>query len=164
MYASVDLSLYLVNKFCGREIALQCARSLLVSMPRTLQSGYGVVPLTRPHADEKVHQAEDYLQRHLAEPVRIEAMAHRIGMSPRNFVRRFKTATGRMPGAYLQALRVSAAKELLERGQTMQGVATGIGYEDIAHFRSLFKRHTGMTPAEYRRRFAPMNLERGGRE
>ena len=42
VYACIDLSLYLVEKFCGHEIALQCARSLLVSMPRSRQSGYAV--------------------------------------------------------------------------------------------------------------------------
>ena len=83
-------------------------------------------------------------------------------MGPRNFIRRFKAATGRLPGAYIQMLRVSAAKELLEHGAaSIQAVCSKIGYEDIAFFRSLFKRHTGMTPAEYRTRFAQMSFDRG---
>ena len=49
VYAAIDLSLYLVEKFCGHEIALQCAKSLLLSMPRGRQSGYSVVQLSRPH-------------------------------------------------------------------------------------------------------------------
>jgi transcriptional regulator GlxA family with amidase domain len=53
-------------------------------------------------------------------------------MGPRNFIRRFKAATGRVPGAYLQTLRVSAAKEMLEYGTaSIQAVSTKIGYEDI---------------------------------
>jgi YesN/AraC family two-component response regulator len=59
-------------------------------------------------------------------------------------------------------LRVSAAKEMLERGAaSIQSVCSKVGYQDIAFFRSLFKRHTGMTPAEYRDRFAQMNFDRG---
>jgi YesN/AraC family two-component response regulator len=59
-------------------------------------------------------------------------------------------------------LRMSAAKELLERGAaSIQTVCAKTGYADIAFFRSLFKRHTGMTPNEYRRRFAQMNFDRG---
>jgi len=59
-------------------------------------------------------------------------------------------------------LRVSAAKELLERGATsIQMVCSKIGYEDVAFFKSLFKSHTGMTPAEYRNRFAQMSFDRG---
>jgi len=162
VYASIDLSLYLVEKFCGHEIALQCAKSLLVSMPRARQSGYSMLPLSRPHSDEKIRAAEEYLQQNFTRPVSIDILANRIGMSPRNFIRRFKAATGRLPGAYIQALRMSAAKEMLERGGTsIQIVSSKIGYEDVAFFRGLFKRHTGMTPAEYRTRFAQMNLERG---
>ena len=162
VYASIDISLYLVEKFCGREIALQCAKSLLLGMPRTRQSGYSVLPLSRPHSDDRIRQSEEYLQQHFERDVSIETLAKRIGMGPRNFIRRFKAATGRVPGAYIQMLRVSAAKELLERGAaSIQVVSSKIGYGDVAFFRSLFKRHTGMTPAEYRSRFAHMNVERG---
>ena len=44
---------------------------------------------------------------------------------------------------------------------SVQTVSQKIGYQDVAFFRSLFRRHTGMTPAEYRTRFARMNFERG---
>jgi transcriptional regulator GlxA family with amidase domain len=162
VYASIDLSLYLVEKFCGHEIALQCAKSLLVSMPRTRQSGYAVLALSRPHADDTVRRAEKHLQQHFQRGVTIDALADLTGMSPRNFIRRFKAATGLLPGAYLQALRMSAAKELLEQSSTpIQSVCTRVGYEDMAFFRALFKRHTGMTPAEYRNRFAKMSFDRG---
>ena len=162
IYAAIDLSLYLVEKFCGHEIALQCARSLLVSMPRGRQSGYAVLPLSRPHDDERVREVEDWLRQNFDHDVSIESLAERAGMSARNFIRRFKAATGRLPGAYVQMLRISAARELLERGTpSIQTVCTKIGYEDVAFFRSLFKRHTGMTPAEYRARFAVMTFDRG---
>jgi len=162
VYASIDLSLYLVEKFCGHEIALKCAKSLLVSMPRSRQSGYSVLPLSRPHSDDKIRGTEEYLQEHFDRDVCIDVLADRIGMSPRNFIRRFKAATGRLPGAYVQMLRVSAAKELLEHGAaSIQTVCSKTGYEDIAFFRSLFKRHTGMTPGEYRTRFGQMGFDRG---
>ena len=163
VYASIDLSLYLVEKFCGHEIALKCAKALLVSMPRSRQSGYSVVPLSRPHSDDKIRQTEEYLQTHFERVVSIEDLADRVGMGPRNFIRRFKAATGRLPGAYIQMLRVAAAKEMLEHGATsIQNVCSKIGYEDMAFFRGLFRRHTGMTPAEYRHRFAQMTFDRGG--
>jgi transcriptional regulator GlxA family with amidase domain len=162
VYASIDLSLYLVEKFCGHEIALKCAKSLLVSMPRGRQSGYAVVPLSRPHSDDKIKEIEDYLREHFDRDVSINELANRVGMGPRNLLRRFKASTGRVPGAYVQMLRVSAAKELLEHGAaSIQAVCSKTGYEDIAFFRSLFKRHTGMTPAEYRSRFAQMSFDRG---
>jgi transcriptional regulator GlxA family with amidase domain len=161
VYASTDLSLYLVEKFCGHEIALQTAKALLLSMPRTHQSGYSVLPLSKSHGDEKIREAEDYIQQHAASDVSIDDLASRAGMSSRNFIRRFKAATGRLPGAYLQAFRIAIAKELLERGRVpIQAVCTKVGYADAAFFRALFKRHTGMTPAEYRTNFAGMNFHR----
>jgi transcriptional regulator GlxA family with amidase domain len=162
VYASIDLSLYLVEKFCGHEIALKCAKSLLISMPRSRQSGYSVLPLSRPHDDEKIRQIEEHLREHFERDVSIDSLAARVGMGPRNFIRRFKAATGRLPGAYIQMLRMSAAKDMLEHGAaSIQSVCSKIGYEDAAFFRSLFKRHTGMTPAEYRKRFAHMSFDRG---
>jgi transcriptional regulator GlxA family with amidase domain len=162
VYASIDLSLYLVEKFCGHEVALQVAKSLLLSMPRGRQSGYSVVQLSRPHSDHKIRQTEEYLQQHFDSDISIDSLAQQVGMGPRNFIRRFKAATGRVPGAYIQTLRVSAAKELLEHGSSsIQTVSSKIGYEDIGFFRNLFKRHTGMTPGEYRDRFSQMSFERG---
>ena len=162
IYAAIDLSLYLVEKFCGHEIAVQVAKSLLVSMPRMRQSGYSVSPLSRPHSDGKIQQAEHYLQKHFDGDVSTGTLAGSVGMGARNFIRRFKAATGRLPGAYVQMLRVAAAKEMLELGATsIQDVCVKTGYEDAAFFRTVFKRHTGMTPAEYRNRFAQMHFERG---
>ena len=162
VYAAIDLSLYMVEKFCGHETALQCAKGLVVSMPRSSQSGYSVMPLSRPHADEKIRQAEEYLQQNYNRDASIRTLADRVGMSTRNFIRRFKAATGHLPGAYSQMLRIAAAKALLENGApSIQTVCTQIGYEDVAYFRNLFKRYTGMTPGEYRNHFAEMSLDRG---
>jgi len=121
-----------------------------------------MVQLSRPHSDEKIRQTEEYLQQHFDSDISIDHLAERAGMGPRNFIRRFKAATGRVPGGYIQTLRVSAAKELLETGiSSIQAVCAKIGYEDIGFFRNLFKRHTGMTPGEYRERFSQMSFDRG---
>jgi transcriptional regulator GlxA family with amidase domain len=131
-------------------------------MPRGRQSGYAVLPLSRPHDDEKIREVEDWLRQNFDRDASIERLAERVGMGARNFIRRFKAATGRLPGAYVRMLRISAARELLERGTpSIQTVCSKIGYEDVAFFRSLFKRHTGMTPAEYRARFAALTFDRG---
>jgi transcriptional regulator GlxA family with amidase domain len=162
MYASIDLSLYLVEKFCGHEIALQCAKSLVVGLPRSLQSGYGVVALSRPHTDERIKQAEALLQgRFERKDVSVEQIAGELAMSSRNLLRRFKAATGHLPGEYLHLLRVAAAKSLLESSRSaIQKVAETVGYDDVAFFRSVFKRHTGMTPVDYRSRFGPLTVDR----
>jgi len=154
VYAAIDLSLYLVEKFCGHEIALRCAKSLLVDMPRTQQSGYSLLPLGRPHTDEAIRKAESYIERHFAEHLTLARLADHVHMSTRTFMRRFKAATGQLPGAYLQAVRMRIAGELLEQGtEGIETIGATVGYGDTAFFRKLFKRTTGMTPGDYRTRF-----------
>jgi transcriptional regulator GlxA family with amidase domain len=155
VYAAIDLSLYLVEKFCGHEIAVQAAKALLVDMPRTYQSGYAILPLSRPHSDDSIRAIEEHIQRHFARELSIELLAERAHLSPRTFIRRFKAATGRLPGHYVQTLRMNVAKEMLEEGsRSVQAISSAVGYDDIAFFRKLFRRFTGMAPAEYRGKFA----------
>jgi len=163
VYAAIDLSLYLVDKFCGHEVAVQTAKALLVDMPRTHQTGYAVLPLSRSHSDENIQQAESFMKKHFASDLSIERLAATVNMSPRNFIRRFKQATGLLPGKYLQALRISIAREMLEDGAaSIQTVSSKVGYEDVAFFRALFKRLTGMTPAEYRVKFTGLRSHESG--
>ena len=162
VYAAIDLSLYLVDKFCGHEVAVRTAKALLVDMPRTNQTGYALLPLSRAHTDDKIREAEAYMKQHFASDLPIEILAAEVNMSPRNFIRRFKEATGQVPGRYLQALRISIAKEMLEDGaRSVQTISSAVGYEDIAFFRALFKRLTGMTPAEYRGKFTGLRSHDG---
>jgi transcriptional regulator GlxA family with amidase domain len=157
--AAADVSLYLVEKLCGHEVAVQTAKALLLTMPRTHQSGYAVLPLSPAHDDERIREAEHYIQARFRETLTTEAIANHVAMSPRTLIRRFKAATGRLPGAYLQAVRIEAAKAILESDDaSIQVVASAVGYDDAAHFRELFKRSTGMTPAEYRAHFAELRV------
>jgi transcriptional regulator GlxA family with amidase domain len=152
--SAADLSLYLVERFGTRELALQCAKALLIEMPRTWQVAFADVGLRRDHQDESIRRAQDWLHHHFQQPVSMDAVALHVGMSPRNFIRRFKTATGHTPLSYVHAIRMAAAKRLLEDGrQTVQEISQAVGYEDAIYFRDLFKRHTSVCPTEYRNRF-----------
>jgi len=152
--ASLDLSLYLVERFCGHEVAMQSAKAMLIEMPRAWQAGFSIVPLKTAHSDHSISVAQEWLHKNFHETFPVDAPAERAGMSLRNFVRRFKQATGDSPLIYLQKLRVAAAKRLLENGhRTMQEISDAVGYQDVAFFRKIFERHTGVSPSAYRRRF-----------
>lgn len=113
-----------------------------------------MLPVGTSHHDNAIRRAEEWIHRHCQESFRFEALARQLGMSPRNFIRRFKTATGLAPTEYVQRLRIRAAKRLLEAGDAgVTQVCYRVGYDDLAFFRRLFKRYTGLAPAEYRRRF-----------
>jgi transcriptional regulator GlxA family with amidase domain len=152
--AALDLALYLVERFCGHEIAMQTAKALLIETPRAWQAGFAIVPLKTNHSDEPVSTAQEWMHQNFHRNFPLEAPARRVGMSLRNFVRRFKQATGDSPLIYLQKLRVAAAKRLLESDhRTVQEISDAVGYQDVAFFRSIFERHTGTAPSAYRRRF-----------
>jgi transcriptional regulator GlxA family with amidase domain len=152
--ASLDLSLYLVERFCGHEIAMQTAKALLIETPRAWQAGFAIIPLRTDHSDDTISSAQEWLHQNFHRTFRLDAPARRVGMSLRNFVRRFKQATGDSPLIYLQKLRVAAAKRLLESDhRTMQEIGDAVGYTDVAFFRQLFQRHTGVSPSAYRERF-----------
>lgn len=160
VYASIDLALYIVEKLCGRDVAIGCAKSLVVHMPRTFQTGFSVVPFGSEHSDPVIRRAEDWLQSHFPDDIDLDRLAIDLALTPRTFLRRFKAATGKTPLSYLQRLRTEAAKSMLEDDRmTIQEVGLAVGYEDAAFFRNLFKRHVGLAPGAYRERYG-RSLER----
>lgn len=157
VYASMDVSLYLVEKLCGHETAVRTAKALLLPMPRLCQAGYAALPVGQAHDDSTIREAEAWLQENFNRDVPTASLAERAGMAVKTFTRRFRAATGRLPAAYQQALRIEAAKAMLERDdRPIQAISSEVGYDDAPFFRILFKRNTGMTPAEYRSHFAPL--------
>src|SRR5438477_12000791 len=154
VHASLDLSLYLVEKFCGHDIAMQTAKALLIETPRAWQSGFAIVPLKTEHNDQAISNAQEWLHQNFHHTFPLESPARRVGMSLRNFVRRFKHATGDSPLMYLQKLRIAAARRLLEnKHRSVQEISEAVGYHDVAFFRQLFQRHTGVSPSAYREKF-----------
>lgn len=154
VHAALDLSLYLVEKFCGHEVAIQTAKALLIETPRAWQAGFAIVPLKTQHSDDTISSAQEWLHENFHRDVPLDGVARRVGMSARNFVRRFKQATGDSPLIYLQKLRISAAKRLLESDhRSVQEISDAVGYEDVAFFRELFERHAGVAPSAYRKSF-----------
>ena len=106
------------------------------------------------HGDAAVVAAQRWIADHVAVANPAGQMAERSGLTARTFKRRFKTATGESPISYVQRLRVERAKRHLEQGgEPIEEIAWAVGYEDPASFRRLFKRLTGLTAGEYRRRF-----------
>jgi transcriptional regulator GlxA family with amidase domain len=158
--AATDLALYLVARLCGHQVAVECAKALILDMPRLYQSCYAFLPASRPHSDTRVRELEAHLHENFQRDISIEDLASHAGMSARNLIRRFKAATGSLPGAYLQKIRVAAARQLLEDGApSVQRVGVQVGYEDTAFFRRVFKRYSGLTPAAYRERFRLRHMD-----
>ena len=152
--SALDLALYMVDRFLGPEAMAECARWLLADPPRVRQNVPPPLFAASRTLDPGMARVEAWLQAHFHEPVRLEELATRFGMSWRTFHRHFREAFGEPPRAYVQKLRLAAAQRLLETEPVpIELVARRVGYEDPAFFRALFKRHTGMAASEYRERF-----------
>jgi len=156
VFSYFDLSLYLVEKYCGFEIAAQCGKSLLLDLGRTSQVPYAIFEFQKQHKDNQILRAQTFVEKNFARPVNMDDLAARVGMSLRNFKRRFRSATGDSPLTYVQRFRVEAAKRLFENThKSISEVCYQIGYEDIGFFRRIFKRYVGIAPHEYRKRLQP---------
>lgn len=152
--ADLNLSLYLIQKYCGREIALQSARCTLVDLDRVSQAPFAMFTPEKNHSDSVVLAAQNKIEHNLREGVDVETMARDGGIGVRQFNRRFKVATGETVNSYLQLMRVEAAKaELVNTDLSFDDISVDAGYENVGFFRRIFKKATSLTPAEYRRRF-----------
>ncbi len=152
--AGLDLSLYLVEKFCGRQVAVESAKSMILDMGKQSQSPYERFSFRKDHGDPLVVRAQEWIEQHTYEEIDYEWLAQELRTSRRSMERRFKQALGITPLGCLQKLRVERAKFLLEQGTlTFNEITYQVGYEDIPFFRKLFVRLTGLKPNEYQRRF-----------
>jgi transcriptional regulator GlxA family with amidase domain len=152
--SSFHLLLHLVQKHCGKDIAVKTAKIFAIDMDRHKQNYFSTFEPARNHNDELVASAQQKIESSYHDTGTIEEMIKDIPSSRRNIVRRFKQVTGITPIEYLQQTRIAAAKKLLEQtGDQMTEVIFKSGYNDPKSFRKVFRKTVGMTPSEYRDKF-----------
>ncbi|GAA1394668.1 DJ-1/PfpI family protein [Kitasatospora putterlickiae] len=155
--AALDLALAMVAEDHGPAVALDAARAMVMYVKRPGGQTQFSVPLSlQASADDRIDELRRWIDENLAERIPVEAMAARLNLSVRHFARVFRDRTGRTPADYLEAVRVEAARRLLEesaRGLPDIAAASGLGSVETLH--RAFRRRLGATPAEYRRRFRP---------
>lgn len=149
-----DLVLHLISERVGTRAALAVARYYALDWHGQGLAPYFVFTPVRDHGDSAVLDCQDWLEGHFTTGSPVEAMARRSGLASRTFKRRFTKATGLTPIAYVQKLRIEAAKRLLEESElSIDEISWRVGYEEPAFFRRLFRRVGGITPGAYRRKF-----------
>ncbi len=154
-FSSLNLILYLVEKFCGREVGIQVSKMYSIDMDRVSQAHFSVFMGQHRHDDEDVLKAQTYIEENYQKPMSVEEVAEQANMSKRNFIRRFKKATQNTPLEYIQRVKIEAAKKSLEKGtQNISSLIYDVGYNDAKSFRNVFKRFTGLTPQNYRNKYS----------
>jgi transcriptional regulator GlxA family with amidase domain len=151
--AGLDLCLHLVRLDHGAAVAADAAR--LSVMPLQREGGQAqFIVHTSPPASPSLDPLLAWLTQHPARSPTLTEMAHRAGMSPRTFSRRFLDQTGETPVQWLLGARVRHAQRLLETSsQSVEQVASACGFGSASAFRARFTRVVGTAPARYRRAF-----------
>lgn len=150
-----DLTLLLIQRYCGHDIAKNTAKAHVIDLSRGGQQAYASVKRRKYHQDGAIIPAQDYIESNYASPIQIESLAKDVNMTPRTFARRFKSATGETALNYIQRTRVDSAKSLLETSElSLEQITQQVGYDDISSFTRLFKRQTGLSPKQYRMKFS----------
>jgi transcriptional regulator GlxA family with amidase domain len=149
-----DLVLHLIARYAGSAAAHDVARVFALEWHHEGLTPYMVFDGRSDHGDASIESAQQWLSTHFAVANPVEEMLKRSKLAERTFKRRFTSATGLAPIAYVQRLRIEDAKRRLETTDApVDEISWRVGYEDPAFFRRLFKRTTGLAPSEYRKRF-----------
>lgn len=161
--AFLHLALRLVERFGSTPLAAAVTKNLLIDGGRTSQAPFKNLTLQAhlKHNDIIVLRGQRWMERYLARPFQLSPLAKYLRMSERTVIRRFKKATGKTPGKYMQEMKIELAKRLLETGQmSVDKICLRVGYEDASSFRHLFRRETGVSPSQYQT-LASRSVSRG---
>ena len=149
----VDLALELIAQFSNLKVMREVGRHFVVDTGRREQRYYRAFRPPLNHGDAPIEQAQFLIERTFTAPIRISELARTVALTERTFLRRFERATGLTPLSYVQHLRIQSAQRSLENTPAaVEQIAYAVGYENANAFRKLFKRHTGLSPSQYRQR------------
>jgi transcriptional regulator GlxA family with amidase domain len=150
-----NLILYLVEKFSDRETAVMISKYFALDIGRDSQSQFAIFKGQKNHGDEDIQKVQDYIEANYEEKIAVEDLVNLTTVGRRTFERRFKDATTNTPIEYIQRVRIEAAKKFFEASRkNVTEVMYGVGYTDTKAFRDIFRKITGLTPIEYRNKFA----------
>ena len=150
-----NLLMHLVEKFAGREIAIYTAKYFVIDTNKNFQSPFVVFHGLKEHEDESIKDVQAYIEQHYKDKLTVDRLADKFNMSRRTFERRFKRATRNTVAEYIQRVKIEGAKKQLEIGRrSISEVMVDIGYADTQTFRNIFKRITGVTPVDYKSKYA----------
>jgi transcriptional regulator GlxA family with amidase domain len=154
-----DLTLFLIARFIGVAAAVEVAKVYLLDWHNAGTLPYAGLVTSRQSSDAQIAQCQEWLADNYKQDTPVATMVEMSGLPERSFNRRFFRATGQSPMDYVQSLRLEEAKQILETTDLpVEAVAHDVGYEDSSSFSRLFRRKTGITPAQYRKRFASLRL------
>jgi transcriptional regulator GlxA family with amidase domain len=154
-FSYLNLVLYLIEKYVGRDMAVLCAKVFQIDIERVSQSAFVIFNGQKEHGDEQIKKAQTFIEDNYQERLSVDQLADMLALSRRNLERRFKKATANSVVEYIQRVKVEAAKNSLESSrENINEVMYQVGYTDPKAFRDTFKRITGLSPKQYRDKYS----------
>lgn len=149
-----NLLLYLVEKYTNRETAILASKYFAIDIDRNSQAAFAIFKGQKDHKDKEILKAQEYIEQNIHEKISVDELAMICAVGRRTFERRFKQATHNTVLEYIQRVKIEAAKRQFESSRkNINEVMYEVGYTDTKAFRDLFKKITGLTPAEYRNKY-----------
>ncbi|WDF55221.1 GlxA family transcriptional regulator [Mucilaginibacter sp. KACC 22063] len=153
-YSYLNLVLYLVEKYAGRDMAILIAKTFMIDIDRNTQSPFIIFKGQKTHDDEQIIRAQEYIEENYQEKITVDQLADLLALGRRNLERRFKKATSNTVIEYIQRVKIEAAKKRFESSRkNINEVMYEIGYSDTKAFRTIFRKVTGLSPVEYRNKY-----------
>ncbi|WP_192349343.1 GlxA family transcriptional regulator [Algoriphagus sp. Y33] len=157
-YSSLNLNLYLIEKFIGREMAVRHSKIFEIDIDRNSQSPFIIFNTQKKHDDVLMQKAQLYIEQNYSESITVSELCARFSIGRRTFERRFSKAINNTVIEYLQRVRVEAAKKMFEKNYlNISEVMYSVGYTDGTAFRKVFLKIVGITPSAYQKRYARIN-------
>jgi transcriptional regulator GlxA family with amidase domain len=153
--SGMDLALAMVEEDWGQELALHVARFLVMFLKRPGgQSQFSSYLVCEASNRSDLRNLQSWIMQNPEEDLRVDALAERVAMSPRNFARLFFSETGITPAKFVEMVRIDAARNLLETTKfAIETIAGNSGFKDAENMRRAFLRQLGVKPSDYRKRF-----------
>ena len=154
--AGIDLTLALVESHHGHALAMRVAKRMVLFLRRSgNQAQFSTALRIQEHETEPLGELSAFVLEHLHEPIPVERLAERVGMSPRTLSRWCRKHLDASPAELVRRLRLEEARRQLEETtRPLKEVAARAGLGDQSTLWRAFVQDLGVTPAEYRQRFA----------
>jgi transcriptional regulator GlxA family with amidase domain len=157
MSAGIDLAVGMVERDHGRELAQTVARGLVMERRRAGGQAQHSALLEFDAPTDRIQSVLAYARRNLRHPLTTEDLAAVACLSPRQFTRAFRAETGVSPAKAVEAMRVEAAKHMLEQSRLpIEAIAHTVGFTNRERMRRAFLRVQGEVPRGIRRAAGPL--------
>lgn len=148
---AADLAAALVDLHVGGSAAQKSLNVLLIDRPREAEASQPQPAFVPREAGERVRRAVALMEERLSNPLTLDEIAARIGLSARQLDRLFRAELGHPPATIYRRMRLSYGRWLLAQpGRRLAEIAAMAGFSDGAHFARAFRKHFGQSPSALR--------------